>query len=69
MSLGDVTSCGGEITSIAVQSNPNISVDWYDSPTGGVLLEQNSFIYSPESNGTYLQKQQLLREIAQIQIV
>jgi gliding motility-associated-like protein len=53
MSLGDVTSCGGEITSIAVQSNPNISVDWYDSPTGGVLLEQNSFIYSPESNGTY----------------
>jgi len=53
VSLGDVTSCGGEITSIAVQSNPNISLDWYDSPTGGVLLEQNSFIYSPESNGTY----------------
>lgn len=53
VSLGDVTSCGGEITSIAVQSNPNISVDWYDSPTGGVLLEENSFIYSPESNGTY----------------
>jgi len=53
MSLGDVTSCGGEITSIAVQSNPNIKVNWYDSPTGGVLLEQNSFIYSPESNGTF----------------
>ena len=53
VSLGDVTSCGEEITSIAVQSNPNIKVNWYDSPTGGVLLEQNSFIYSPESNGTY----------------
>lgn len=53
VSLGDVTSCGEEITSIAVQSNPNIKVNWYDSPTGGVLLEQNSFIYSPESNGTF----------------
>ncbi|MFD0931239.1 T9SS type B sorting domain-containing protein [Psychroflexus salinarum] len=53
VSNGDVYSCGGEIRSIEVQTNSDISVNWYDSPTGGILLAENTFVYEPESNGTY----------------
>ena len=54
VSLGDVFVCGIDNDEpVAVQSNSNISIDWYDSPTDGNLLAQNTFQFQPTSNGTY----------------
>lgn len=53
ISLGNVEVCEGEEASVAVQSNPNIQIDWYDAAEGGNLLLENSFSYSPDEAGTY----------------
>ncbi|WP_019038608.1 T9SS type B sorting domain-containing protein [Psychroflexus tropicus] len=54
VSLGDVSVCGSNSNEfIAVQSNPYISVDWYDSPTGGNLLAEDTFQFQPTINGIY----------------
>ncbi|MFN2261171.1 MAG: T9SS type B sorting domain-containing protein [Psychroflexus sp.] len=53
VSEGDVFVCEGDEQNLSVQTNNNITVDWYDSPTGGNLLAENTFEFEPEANGTY----------------
>ncbi|QSS97488.1 T9SS type B sorting domain-containing protein [Psychroflexus sp. ALD_RP9] len=53
VSLGNVEVCEGETQIIAVQENPNITVNWYDAQTNGNLLAENSFTYQAENEGTY----------------
>ncbi len=53
VSLGDVEICEGEDAVLEVQNNPNITVDWYDAPTGGNLLLEDSFSFEPENEGTF----------------
>ncbi|GGE26516.1 T9SS type B sorting domain-containing protein [Psychroflexus planctonicus] len=53
VSLGDVEVCEGEDTSLEIQNNPEITIEWYDSPSGGNLLLEDSFTFAPESSGTY----------------
>ncbi|GGE07652.1 T9SS type B sorting domain-containing protein [Psychroflexus salis] len=52
-SLGNVEVCEGEEAILLIQNNNNIQIDWYDSPTGGNLLLENSFDFEPQSEGTY----------------
>ncbi|RRO15289.1 T9SS type B sorting domain-containing protein [Flavobacteriaceae bacterium 14752] len=53
VSLGDVEVCEGESAVLEVQNNPDISVDWFDSPIGGNLLLEDSFNFEPENEGTF----------------
>lgn len=53
VSQGDVFVCDGGSESIAVESNSNIKVNWYDSENGGNLLAEDTFEYEPENNGTF----------------
>lgn len=53
VSLGDVEVCEGEETTLAVQNNAAIQVDWYDEATGGNLLLADSFTFDTNINGTY----------------
>ncbi len=53
VSLGDVLICGTNNQSIAVQANPNISVDWYDNAEAGNLLAEDTFEFQPENTGTF----------------
>jgi gliding motility-associated-like protein len=48
------TYCGDSVVpAMAVHIVPNLSVNWYDSPTGGNLLHSNSFNYVPSGPGVY----------------
>lgn len=53
VSQDDVFVCDGVAGSIAVETNPNISVNWYDSEIGGNLLAEDAFEFEPENNGTF----------------
>ena len=53
VSLGDVEICQGEEGVLQVENNPAIIVNWYDAPTGGNLLLEDSFSFEPESQGFY----------------
>jgi gliding motility-associated-like protein len=53
ISLGDVFVCENETQSLAVEENPNITVNWYDSEVGGNLLAENTFEYLPNTCGTF----------------
>jgi len=53
VSLGDVEICEGEAPVLGIENNPNITVDWYDAPSGGNLLLEDSFSFDPESEGTF----------------
>lgn len=49
-----ITYCGDStIPALAVMPSTNLTVDWYDSPTGGNLLHSNSFNFVPSGPGTY----------------
>lgn len=51
---GDVTICSNQgIPSLSVSSEPGSSVNWYDAPTGGTLLQANSLTYTPTAAGTF----------------
>ncbi|GEC79339.1 T9SS type B sorting domain-containing protein [Flavobacterium aquatile] len=51
---GDVTICSNQgIPSLSVSSEPGSSVNWYDAPTGGTLLQANSLTYTPTAGGTF----------------
>lgn len=53
-SNGDVTICSNQaIPSLSVTSVPGSSVNWYDAPTGGNLLQSNSLTYTPTAAGTF----------------
>lgn len=51
---GDVTICSNQaIPALSVSSEPGSSVNWYDAPTGGTLLQANSLTYTPTAAGTF----------------
>jgi len=52
-SLGDVSICEDEIGILTVLENSDISVNWYDAPTGGNLLQEDSFTFETQNLGTY----------------
>ena len=51
ISLGDKVMCEGDAIiptlSVSINNQPNIAVDWYDSPVGGALLKTNNLNYTP----------------------
>lgn len=53
VSNGNQTICSNQPTNLSVGVAPNEGVDWYDSATGGNLIQSNSTIYSPSSIGIY----------------
>lgn len=51
---GDVQICSNEeFPALSVSVEEDESVDWYDSPTGGNLLAENTNTYQAESSGIY----------------
>jgi gliding motility-associated-like protein len=53
-SNGDVSICSGAtIPALSVTSDPGTNVNWYDAPTGGLLLLSNSNSYVPTIPGAY----------------
>jgi hypothetical protein len=50
----DAESCSGEpFPELSATSDSGLEIDWYDSPSDGVLLSQNSTTYTPVSEGTF----------------
>ncbi|MEM6771491.1 MAG: hypothetical protein AAF597_12990, partial [Bacteroidota bacterium] len=53
-SNGDFTICpGDDFPTLSVDVAANLEVDWYDAPTDGNLLLENSVIFTPTVAGTY----------------
>lgn len=52
---GDVTYCDtiDPIPTLTASAQTGEEIDWYDMATGGILLQANSFTYTPPSAGTY----------------
>ena len=48
-----ISLCPNQDEVIMVTVPPNILVHWYDAPTGGNLLLENSISYMPETTGTF----------------
>jgi len=53
LSTGTVGLCSNEERLIRATVPNGVTVNWYDAPTGGTLLEANSVFLTPESAGTY----------------
>ncbi|MEM8927988.1 MAG: T9SS type B sorting domain-containing protein [Bacteroidota bacterium] len=53
LSDGPVAICANTEGFVSVEVPENISVNWYDSPSGGNLLLENSTVFTPERSGTY----------------
>lgn len=53
MSLGDVVNCNSEDGILEVEVPNNTIVNWYDAPTGGNLLQENSTMFTATNQGTY----------------
>ncbi len=50
----DVEYCEGEpVPQLSVTVGPGETVDWYDTPSGGNLLQANSTTFTPSGPGTY----------------
>lgn len=52
-SNGDLTICENENQYLEVTVPIGVSVNWYDTVTGGNLLEENNTSFLPENEGTY----------------
>lgn len=50
---GNVTNCGTEDDSLSVSVPNNVVVNWFDAPSGGNLLEENTAILIVDTEGTY----------------
>ncbi|SNY94628.1 T9SS type B sorting domain-containing protein [Flagellimonas pacifica] len=50
---GDVTLCAGETGGVSASVPNGITIDWYDTPTGGNLLLAGNSFYETKTNGTY----------------
>ncbi|MUP45759.1 T9SS type B sorting domain-containing protein [Gramella sp. BOM4] len=51
---GDVSVCSNEpIPQLRVSAGLGEAVYWYDQPTGGNLLAENTFSFQPEAQGSY----------------
>ncbi len=46
-------SCNGELEDLIVSISPGLEANWYDSPTGGILVNEDSIDYSTTVPGTY----------------
>jgi gliding motility-associated-like protein len=53
LSLGDVVNCSGEAGTLLVEVPNGILVNWYDSLSGGNLLETNSNAFTVDLEGTF----------------
>ena len=54
VSSGNVETCSNqEHPGLRVQAEADEAIDWYDSPTGGSLVAENSNPFYPETSGTY----------------
>ncbi|MEZ4809540.1 MAG: T9SS type B sorting domain-containing protein [Allomuricauda sp.] len=53
ISQGDTNLCANFMGGVAASVPDGITVDWYDAPTGGSLLEAGSLFYGTEISGTY----------------
>ncbi len=53
ISNGDIAICENEIPILSVQDVSPYTINWYDAPTGGNLLLENSSTFSPTITGTY----------------
>lgn len=53
VSNGDLMVCSNTLRALQVSVPDAIEVDWYDTPTGGNLLLNNSFNYAADISGTY----------------
>jgi len=59
VSGGNVTACYNQLPATLVDIVPNgISVNWWDSPTGGILLAANSTTYTTSIPGIYYNEAQ-----------
>lgn len=52
-STGDVVVCDNNLKPISVTVGVGESVNWYDAPVGGNIIEENSLDFIPESDDTY----------------
>ncbi|RNC92543.1 MAG: gliding motility-associated C-terminal domain-containing protein [Allomuricauda sp.] len=50
---GDVELCADNPGGVLVTVPEGVTVNWYDAPTGGNLLEENTIFYATDTNGTY----------------
>ncbi|WP_242135528.1 T9SS type B sorting domain-containing protein, partial [Aestuariivivens marinum] len=54
VSAGDVSYCEGDtIPELSVTVRSGETVDWYDQPSGGILLLADSATFTPSAPGTY----------------
>ena len=53
LSNGDLIICENDNTALTVTTPIDITVNWYDAPTGGNLLLANSNSYKPNTTGIY----------------
>lgn len=53
VSNGDVDACINDTKTISVTTPNFVTVNWYDTATGGNLLQEKSLTYHPTTPGTY----------------
>ncbi|WP_396591678.1 hypothetical protein [Allomuricauda sp. R78024] len=53
ISQGDVEPCVDNLGGVQVSVPNDVLVNWYDAPTGGNLLAEDSALYSTTISGTY----------------
>ncbi len=53
ISNGDGASCANDHGTISVSVPEGITVNWYDSAMGGLLLAEGSTVFQPPGTGTY----------------
>ncbi len=53
ISNGDLSVCENSDTPISVSVPSGITVNWYDSPSGGTLLSSNETSFSPNTSGIF----------------
>ncbi len=53
VSNGDVEVCENNTPILSVQNTAPYTINWYDAPSGGNLLMENSTSFSPDMAGTY----------------
>ena len=53
ISNGDVEACVNEPKIVSVSVPINTTVNWYDAPSGGQLLQEHNSTYNPTTPGTY----------------
>jgi gliding motility-associated-like protein len=54
VSNGDLIICENDSTPLSVNVTSGLTVNWYDAPTGGNLIQANSLTYNPNGiSGTY----------------